>query len=154
MPFKTAAPLPADLKVTLARVASRPDPWSTMRMDESRPHYSIRLERNGRKAGPFFWTGPVDLAHEQQAKRYRFRETWKSPGQPKGTLTPEEAMASLALDASCYSNGPDLDTFASELGYDGSKPSEIVRAFEACRRVWETFALLGLDPNAPCFQEA
>jgi hypothetical protein len=66
--------------------------------------------------------------------------------------TKDELLQSLALDAQCYENTPDLDAFANEYGYT-DKASAAIAAFEGCRKASAFFRSRGLDPFSEVFSE-
>lgn len=132
------APLPSDLLVAIHESApASPTTWGGDPYWRERRTWRFSLSRHGKTEGPFYWTGAA--------------------GQIEAP-TPEDVMLSLALDATCY-----LDADGSVAGWmrnfggDPGDEADVAKAkaiMGACAQVASAFTRLGLDPRAPCFQEA
>lgn len=138
---KLAAPLPKGLIVAIHESApASPWTWGGDRYWRERRTWRISLAMHNTVAGPFYWTGAAGQGKE-------------SPP------TPEDVMLSLAQDASCAMDCKTVEDFAAKFGPRWADCDEAQRVhhretFRACKAVASDFTRLGLDPSAPCFQEA
>ncbi len=128
-----------------SRKPSEPDRWFCV-LDGFETTY--QKGTGLRKLTKRVWGGVKATLHPKTVYELGEWQVWTKPVDP----TRDELLQSLALDAQCYENTPDLDSFATEYGYS-DKVSTAIATFEGCRKASAFFRSRGLDPFSEVFSD-
>jgi hypothetical protein len=95
----------------------------------------------------------VKNLENQKKVSFLFWDSIENYEKGKTELTEEDLIYCFKMlleDALNYLENPDIDEFAKELGYE--KVSDVIRAFNGCKKQLEKVIKLGIDTNEEIYE--